>query len=204
MPAGHTGSGDRCLSFHFDPALVDTVAADLGVRRATFTIDRIAPSRRSSSLIARGRLLLDEQGSYEELALELIAFALLEAGNSQPRPPTTRHERVVCEIARYIERNFHEPLTVAKMAKRAGLSPFHFLRVFQSTIGTTPHQYLTRMRLRASAHQLVTATTSIAEIAYASGFEDLPNFIRSFHHEFGQSPSRWRAERGRSITRHRR
>lgn len=48
--------------------------------------------------------------------------------------------------------------------------------------------------MRALTHRLVSSTSSISSIAYNSGFEDLPNFIRSFHREFGQLPSRWRTE----------
>jgi AraC-like DNA-binding protein len=72
------------------------------------------------------------------------------------------------------------------------LSPFHFLRIFRATAGLTPHQYVLRARLRAAAVTLATTTTPVTEIALASGFEDLSNFIRTFRAEFGVAPSSYR------------
>ena len=83
------------------------------------------------------------------------------------------------------------------MAARAGLSPFHFLRVFAAVIGVTPHQYLVRARLRHAAQLLADPERSITDIAYDVGFADVSNFVRTFHRAAGVSPRGFRrAARG--------
>jgi AraC-like DNA-binding protein len=92
-----------------------------------------------------------------------------------------------------IERSCHKPLALADLAAAAGLSPFHFLRVFRTVTGTTPHQYVVGARLRRAARVLVDTSRPVTEIAYEVGFEDLSNFVRTFHRVVGCSPSAFRA-----------
>jgi AraC family transcriptional regulator len=68
----------------------------------------------------------------------------------------------------------------------------HFLRVFSSVLGVTPHQYLIRSRLRHAARALVDDARSIATVAYDVGFGDLSNFVRTFHRAAGVSPRGFR------------
>ena len=56
----------------------------------------------------------------------------------------------------------------------------------------TPHQWLMRARLREAARRLGDTREPVTGIALDAGFEDLSNFIRSFHAEFGVSPQRYR------------
>jgi AraC-like DNA-binding protein len=66
------------------------------------------------------------------------------------------------------------------------------LRVFRAAVGTTPHQYLLGARLRRAAALLLDTSHSVTRIAYDVGFEDLSNFVRTFHREVGCSPSVFR------------
>ena len=77
-------------------------------------------------------------------------------------------------------------------ASDAGLSAFHFLRLFAQVLGVTPHQYLIRSRLRRAARLLADGARSISDVALDVGFEDLSNFTRSFRAEFGASPREFR------------
>ena len=77
-------------------------------------------------------------------------------------------------------------------AKVAGLSNFHFLRMFSRALGVTPHQYLVRCRLRRAACLLSDDTRSISAIAHEVGFGDLSNFVRTFHRAAGMSPRAFR------------
>jgi AraC-like DNA-binding protein len=118
---------------------------------------------------------------------------LLQSPSNRPREISPRDERRVAAVIRHLETRYHHPWALADLAGLAGLSPFHFLRVFRATAGQTPHQYLLRARLRAAAVTLATTPTAVTEVALACGFEDLSNFIRTFRSEFGVAPSRYRA-----------
>ena len=72
--------------------------------------------------------------------------------------------------------------------RRPDISPFHFLRLFSSVLGVTPHQYLVRSRLRHAARLLADDDSSVTDVAYDVGFGDLSNFVRTFHRAAGVSP----------------
>src|SRR5262249_62039336 len=86
----------------------------------------------------------------------------------------------------------HEPIDLEDTAAAAGLSPFHFLRLFARILGVTPHQYLVRSRLRRAASLLADGARSITDVAFDVGFGDLSNFVRTFHRAAGVSPRRFR------------
>jgi AraC family transcriptional regulator len=72
------------------------------------------------------------------------------------------------------------------------MSAFHFLRVFSSVVGVTPHQYLLRARLRRAARLLAGSDRPVTDVAYDVGFGDLSNFVRTFHRAAGVSPRGFR------------
>ena len=92
----------------------------------------------------------------------------------------------------WIEAHAGDPIDLESAAAEAGLSPFHFLRLFARVLGVTPHQYLVRSRLRRAARLLAEVPRSVTDIAYDVGFGDLSNFVRSFHRAAGVSPSGFR------------
>ncbi len=101
------------------------------------------------------------------------------------------------EAALWIDDNSHEEVDLEQAARQAGLSPFHFLRLFSSVLGVTPHQYLVRSRLRHAARLLADHDMAVTDVAYDVGFGDLSNFVRTFHRAAGVSPSKFRqASRG--------
>jgi AraC-like DNA-binding protein len=93
-----------------------------------------------------------------------------------------------------IESHWDGELTVGRLAQEAGLSPYHFLRVFQQLTGLTPHRYVLRVRLRQAATRLATERERVLEVALACGFGDVSNFNRAFRAEFGINPSRFRRQ----------
>src|SRR5262252_4193380 len=78
--------GDRCLSFHFTPAFMDHLAAELGTRRATFGASRVAPTRESAGVVAAVATALagGAEISWEETAID-VAAAALQASHDDPR-----------------------------------------------------------------------------------------------------------------------
>jgi AraC family transcriptional regulator len=106
--------------------------------------------------------------------------------------PAARDRRRAVEAALWIDAHSHEPIGLDTMARNAGLSPFHFLRVFNRVFGVTPHQYLVRSRLRHAVRLLIEDTRAITDVAFDVGFNDLSNFVRTFHRAAGISPARFR------------
>jgi AraC-like DNA-binding protein len=190
----HHGEGDRCLSFQFEPDLFERLAHDAGAGRLTFDRHDLPPLRDLAGLTARARQALARRDSFEEIALELAGTAVRLAGRERrdARPVATRHEAQITRVLRYLALRTSEPHSIAELAERAGLSPYHFLRTFKRVMGVTPHQWLLRARLREAAHRLASTREAVTDVALDVGFADLSNFMHSFRAEFGVSPRRYR------------
>ena len=112
-------------------------------------------------------------------------------------PERALGRRRAVDAALWIDAHAHETIDLEDAATEAGLSPFHFLRVFANVLGVTPHQYLVRCRLRRAASLLAGDERSITDVALDVGFGDLSNFVRTFRRAAGVSPGRFRrAARG--------
>src|SRR5215211_1657933 len=88
---------------------------------------------------------------------------------------------------------YFEPLTVAGMARAAGLSPAHFSREFRRTFGESPHQYLLTRRLEREAALLRNTDRPVTEICFAVGLSSVGSFTASFGRVYGTTPSAYRA-----------
>src|SRR5499426_2211149 len=82
---------------------------------------------------------------------------------------------------------YFEPLTVADLARAAGLSRAHFSREFRATFGEAPHQYLLTRRLERAAALLRNTDRSVAEICFMVGLRSVGSFTTSFRRVYGIS-----------------
>ncbi|HVJ44588.1 MAG TPA: helix-turn-helix transcriptional regulator [Dongiaceae bacterium] len=190
--------GDECLSFHFAPALFENLSDKAALWRA----GRVPPISALMVLGQLGQAVAEGRSDLglDEVGLMLAARYVDLAAGHRPAGGTPRgrqkasamDRRRAVEAAAWIAAHAEEPVTLERAAAQSGLSSFHFLRVFSQVLGVTPHQYLIRSRLARAAHMLVDGTRPVTEIALDVGFEDLSNFVRSFHRAAGQSPRRFR------------
>lgn len=79
-----------------------------------------------------------------------------------------------------------------QVARAAGLSKFHLLRLFKAAFGQTPMKYAEGLRLDRAAERLRTNGGLVDEIAYAAGYESLSAFGRAFRRRFGAAPTAYR------------
>jgi AraC-like DNA-binding protein len=186
------GEGDRCLSFRFAPDLFARIAHEAGGRDG-FAHNRLPPLRPLAPLTARAKLAMTRQDAMEEVAIELAAAAVGLSANGSSAATPSSHQGRMSEVLRYMAAHSAAPHSVAGLARMARLSPYHFLRRFKATTGVTPYQWLLRARLRAAAEKLTTGKEPVTAIALDVGFDDLSNFTRTFHAEFGASPRQYRA-----------
>jgi len=189
--------GDECLSFFLDPELVETI----GDRAAVWQVGSVPPL---PELMVLGELAQTAAHGNSDVGLDevghLLAHRFVEVVSDRKAKPLTagqRDRRRAVEAALWIDANSHRAIDLDDAAKQAGLSTFHFLRLFSAVLGVTPHQYLVRSRLRHAARRLADDDSPITDIAYDVGFGDLSNFVRSFHRAAGTSPLKFRqASRG--------
>jgi len=189
--------GDECLSFFFDPELIETI----GDASAVWQIGAVPPL---PELVVLGELAQTAADGNSDVGLNEVghrfASRFVEAVSGRTTRPLSanlRDRRRAVETALWIDDNSHRDIDLDDAADRAGVSPFHFLRVFSAVLGVTPHQYLLRSRLRHAARRLADDDSPITEIAYDVGFGDLSNFVRTFRRAAGTSPQKFRkASRG--------
>ena len=105
---------------------------------------------------------------------------------------TEQHAAVVAEICRAIEAADEVP-TLDELARRAGLSPFHFHRVFKSVTGVTPKAYAIAERAKRVREELVRPDTSVTSAIYGAGFNSNGRFYESSNEMLGMKPTDYRA-----------
>src|SRR5215831_11534117 len=92
--------------------------------------------------------------------------------------------------SRDLLRNWGEsPLPVSAVARRSGLTRFHFIRLFKAMFGETPHQYRSRAQIEKAKHLLILTDFSITDVCMAVGFSSLGSFSALFSRRVGMSPS---------------
>jgi AraC family transcriptional regulator len=183
--------GDDCLSFEFSAELLDEVG-----HRAPRSVAVVPPA---SQLMIVGELAQAAIDGRSDVGLDEVAWLLLERISlhvtgtpADSTPVAAADRRRAVQAALWTDAHSAETLSLEGIAREAGLSPFHFLRVFSRVLGVTPHQYLVRSRLRRAARMLTDYTRAVTDVAFDCGFGDLSNFVRTFHRAAGVSPRAFR------------
>jgi AraC family transcriptional regulator len=193
------GTSER-LIISVDQAVLDRAAVGAGLSAA--------PSFRRQWLLYDPalRALLAEMGRETErgwpagplfgdmLGLSLAHTLLQRHGGVPIRPqsllgglPLHRLRRVL----ELIEANLDATLTLKQMADEAGLSAFHFARLFRASTGVTPYQYVLDQKIAAAKRLLKRGNITIAEAAFSTGFSSDVNFVRAFRQRVGVTPAVW-------------
>jgi transcriptional regulator GlxA family with amidase domain len=87
----------------------------------------------------------------------------------------------------------HEAWPVRRLARVSGVSNAHFARSFKEAFGVPPHRYLLTRRIERATALLRDTELSITEIAFATGWNSLGTFGRTFRDVTGESPGDLRA-----------
>lgn len=103
-----------------------------------------------------------------------------------------RQNDAIAQAVQYIGAHLFEPLSVEQVANAVSLSPSHFSRLFRSTTGFSPHEYIMLHRIDEAKALLQSTTLSVKEIAFRVGYRSEVNFITAFTDKTGASPTQFR------------
>jgi AraC family transcriptional regulator len=184
--------GDCCLSIQLSPAAVDA----MGGLDGAWTTGSLPPL---AEMVVLGELAVAAAGRTTDMGVDeaglmfAARFVGLAAGRERKRLQLRpRDRRRAVEAALWLDARSGDAVDLDQAARAAGLSAFHFLRMFAGVLGVTPHQYLLRARLRRAAGLLAEDDRPVTEVALDSGFGDLSNFVRTFKRAAGVSPGAFR------------
>lgn len=111
------------------------------------------------------------------------------------RDETLRSRRaLIASALELIESDLDGDLGLQALAARAGVSPYHFHRLFSSLVGEPPASYVRRLRLERAALLLKHSRHPITDLAFQAGYDSHEAFSRAFKSSFGVSPRRFRAQ----------
>jgi AraC-like DNA-binding protein len=128
-------------------------------------------------------------------AAAAFRVAMLDLLEASERPSGALRTERIHRAAAYIERLYAEPLTLARVAKEAGLSPTHFSRLFKRSQGIGFARFLLECRLARALHLLKGSTLPVHRVARECGFSSYVCFERAFRRRMAQRPTDARAGR---------
>jgi AraC family transcriptional regulator len=133
---------------------------------------------------------------YAQTAAQMLALHLLSRHCSiNYRIPAYKRGisgRRLRPVLDYIHEHLHKEILLESLALLAGLSPYHFLRLFKQSVGKTPLQYVIHCRMEKAKRLLAETKLSITEIALEVGYESLNHFIGHFRRHTGITPTAYR------------
>lgn len=91
----------------------------------------------------------------------------------------------------FIEASYTSQLTLQEISEAVHMSPKYFCKFFQEMTHRTPIDYLNYYRIERACYQLLTTNQSITDVAYATGFNDLSYFIKTFKKYKGTTPKKY-------------
>ncbi|MBI3718000.1 MAG: helix-turn-helix transcriptional regulator [Sphingobacteriales bacterium] len=135
----------------------------------------------------------------DEMVLLLLEKIMMVLGNyTSPEivdDKLKQHHLVTIESAReYLLKHFNENISLQQLAAHCFVSPFHFSRIFKTTAGESPHQYLTKVRLTHAKVLLTETNLPVSDVAFECGFNSPEHFVTAFKQHYAVNPSSLRKE----------
>lgn len=144
-------------------------------------------------------ILQTQPGFYRVIKLMELLYELsleedyhLLATSSFAHVNHSADSRRVRKIEEYINTHFREEIRLQDLAELVGMTTTSFSRFFKLRTGRTVSDYIIDIRLGHAARLLADSTTSVVEICYECGFNNVSNFNRIFKKRKGCSPTTFR------------
>ena len=200
-------AGDDCVAFAFEPD-VGREAGD-GAAEDTAWVVECEPDLLHTAQRLRQALAIR---SIDSMAVQEAALAMLHAvtqrracrplGAAVTSAGRAARHRMVETTRQAIAAHSHERLSLADLARHAGVSRFHLARTFRRLTGASVHAHLNRVRLGTALERIVAGERDLTSVALACGFASHSHLTHAFRRMFGAPPSTLRRPPdGREIRR---
>lgn len=103
------------------------------------------------------------------------------------------------EVFKFIEANYHQPITLCDVAQAVGYSPAYLTNRVGSQTGYTVNRWIVERRMVAARSLLQNTDQSVEQIANALGYQNTCHFSRQFRQHHGAPPQAWRKVQQRSV-----
>jgi AraC family transcriptional regulator len=134
------------------------------------------------------------QGLAQQIAVHLArnyGVTDEEPRSGSPSLPGYKLRQITDWIAEHVSEDFD----LARLAAQAGLSKFHFQRLFKSAVGVSPSRYQINLRMNLARQLLRETKQSVVDIALEVGYANPGHFSQLFRRETSLSPSNYRRQR---------
>ncbi|WP_161601309.1 AraC family transcriptional regulator [Paenibacillus luteus] len=132
------------------------------------------------------------QNSLQASALVYRLMMELLQSNTAQRQVKANWPQPIQQAAAFMEGEFHRLQSLDDVAAAAGLSKYYFTRMFTQTTGSSPMDYVTKLRIEKAVELLRGSTLSVEEIAYTVGFASGSYFSKVFRSRVGFPPADFR------------
>lgn len=130
-----------------------------------------------------------------EMTGGLYTLLAIYMQNATKKTDANTAQSYVQKAIEFITSNYSYPITVEDIASYVGLSRSHLFRSFETVLGESPKEYLTKFRMKQACYLLENTNLSITTIANSLGFDNSLYFSKIFHKELGISPKAWRKKK---------
>ena len=168
------------------PAPAASVARDPAIAHVTSALLR-AMSDRVENLYA--------ETAVAWLAVHLVTRYWSFSNADERRSGGVIADARLARVVEFMSANYNKRLTLDQLATEAGVSRYHFSRLFRKKYGQSPQHFLTTLRLDAARRLLVTSDLPVAQVGDLCGYPAASHFAALFLAKFGQTPSRFRSNR---------
>jgi AraC family transcriptional regulator len=134
------------------------------------------------------------QGIAQGIAIHLAReYGVTDEASRSSSPSLPGHK--LRQITEWMAEHVAEDLSLDRLAAQAGLSKFHFQRLFKSALGISPSQYHVTLRMNLARRLLRETKKSVVDVALEVGYANPSHFAQIFRRETGLSPSDYRRQR---------
>jgi AraC family transcriptional regulator len=207
IPAGHDGRWDingtvDVSHVYLTPERLQTSVEALTGGRTVELLDRLCfDDPRMTHILT---LLSDEQATSDpsarlflEQAIDLMCTQLVRGHSSfaalpDPAPKRGLADWQVRRVTTYMRTMMEQEIGLDELAALVSLSRFHFCTAFRLATGSTPHQWLTHLRIARAKEMLGDPLLPVTEIGLCVGYQTPSSFAASFRKLVGFTPSEFR------------